>query len=666
MDSSPSTGDTPPRSGPSAPRTKNRYLNDLDDTPIPGRNKQASRNPSTSESTGTGTGSGRPRSQSLPPPTETGETSAEEAIYGTPIGPSSNVAMPADPAIQAAVDTAVNAGMDRVLARMQEMLNGPAPPQGPPGPTGLTGPPGPPGLAGEASGSPRWHAGDIGFFDPHYDGKSASSGSALEYAGKDTIFRDVHVFVDRAKDIASTKGDELVRNNLSTCLRGQALIWYTSELTDGERRLLKYGNHLDEWIEALTRQFRESPAKAMEVVTSERYTTQDARRQREPREYAQTMVRAARSAELPIYNQLQIIWNGLDAEFQRDVPMPRTNTTLNAFLKDLDDRKEIWWKLMEARSGLSKQEGTGGRRDKSVVDKDKGQDRSYDRGNQGYGSRGMLGASSSNFRPRFNQQGGGYNQFFRLGLQPAFQSQSFMPGFANFAPQQQTQSFPWQNRAYQTQNDQQPYQQRGQSSNDQPPPRALPAPPQPKQITAGPAAQNAPSNGSNSYQKQRQPFRRYDGNQRRRPSQAQPAYWGAQDQENYMDHDDRGAYYGDGGYYDDGEYYDDSSNEAYAAHPNEDKDEVESDHGATDVKETADVNFIGASRQLPIVCRFCQTEFSSNNKLHRHVRVCRKSTTEAVDAHHGHHLGGSLLTPPTTIIESTAPPTTQPGYGFRS
>lgn len=219
VDSSPFTGGTPPGEA-FAPRAKTRYLDHLDDTPIPGRNRP--REQSASESTGTGIGNGRPRSQSLPPPIETGETSIEEAIYGTPIGLQST--MPIDVAMQAAVDFAVNVGMDRVLARMQEMLQGVGNPQGPSGPIGPLGPLGSSGLIGEANGSLRWHAGDIGFFDPHYDGKSALGGFVIEYVEKDIIFRDVHVFVDRAKDIASIKGDELVRNNLSTCLRGQALI----------------------------------------------------------------------------------------------------------------------------------------------------------------------------------------------------------------------------------------------------------------------------------------------------------------------------------------------------------------------------------------------------------------------------------------------------------
>jgi hypothetical protein len=148
---------------------------------------------------------------------------------------------------------------------------------------------------------PGWHVGDIGFFSPYREDESASTASIIEYAGNETYFRDVHVFINRAREVAAIKGWELLRNNLSSCLRGEALVWYTSKLSDAERRLLGYGNDLDEWTEALIYQFRESPTEALQVVISERCTTQDAHRERGPQNYAQTIERAARAVEVPLY-----------------------------------------------------------------------------------------------------------------------------------------------------------------------------------------------------------------------------------------------------------------------------------------------------------------------------------------------------------------------------
>jgi len=150
------------------------------------------------------------------------------------------------------------------------------------------------------SGTARQHTDDIGFFDRFYEGKSGSTAPTFEDLRKETYIRDVHVFLDRAKDVATVKGCDFVRSNLSTCLQGQAFIWYTSELTDDERSRLKCGNDLDNWSEALSRQFRESPTDAMEVEVGTGQT-QDQRHRYESRENAKTIVGAARPAEPHVY-----------------------------------------------------------------------------------------------------------------------------------------------------------------------------------------------------------------------------------------------------------------------------------------------------------------------------------------------------------------------------
>ena len=74
-----------------------------------------------------------------------------------------------------------------------------------------------------SSTTPRWNPNEVEFFDPQYDGKTIHSGATpIEHAGKDTFFRDVHLFIERAKQFVLTKGD-IVRENLWLSLRGSAL-----------------------------------------------------------------------------------------------------------------------------------------------------------------------------------------------------------------------------------------------------------------------------------------------------------------------------------------------------------------------------------------------------------------------------------------------------------
>ena len=55
----------------------------------------------------------------------------------------------------------------------------------------------------------------MGFFNPMYKDKSVTFGASLmEYTLKEIYFRDIHLFLKYARNVASIKGDKLVRTNL--------------------------------------------------------------------------------------------------------------------------------------------------------------------------------------------------------------------------------------------------------------------------------------------------------------------------------------------------------------------------------------------------------------------------------------------------------------------
>jgi hypothetical protein len=68
----------------------------------------------------------------------------------------------------------------------------------------------------------------------------------------------------------------------------------------------------------------------------------DVRKRREFREYAEMILRAAKSAELiSKISQIFLIYNEIDVEFQRDISMLKADTKLDSFLIDLNDRKNV-------------------------------------------------------------------------------------------------------------------------------------------------------------------------------------------------------------------------------------------------------------------------------------------------------------------------------------
>lgn len=82
--------------------------------------------------------------------------------------------------------------------------------------------------------------------------------------------------------MAAICGDELVRQNLSMCLKRLALTWYTSKLIADQKQLLRLGNGVNEWEQKLVAHFKEQPNVAMATIVRERYTILDARNKREP------------------------------------------------------------------------------------------------------------------------------------------------------------------------------------------------------------------------------------------------------------------------------------------------------------------------------------------------------------------------------------------------
>ena len=60
----------------------------------------------------------------------------------------------------------------------------------------------------------RWNADNIRFYNSYYEGKSIGSALPIKYIGKEIFFRDIYLFIERAKEVVSVKGGEIICNNL--------------------------------------------------------------------------------------------------------------------------------------------------------------------------------------------------------------------------------------------------------------------------------------------------------------------------------------------------------------------------------------------------------------------------------------------------------------------
>ena len=190
----------------------------------------------------------------------------------------------------------------------------------------------------DIGGTERFNPDNVDYFDSFYESKFIDTIFAIEHINKSTFFRDIHVFVDRVKNVIRVKSDTLLRQNLQICLRDFALIWFITELIENDKRLITYS--IDEWYRLLLTRWKQPRAQDMIVLLREKYSMQDTIRHREPREYAQIIMRATQNTDMGIIkDHMLLIWNGLNFEFQRDISEPKAVTNYNRFLKSLNKRK---------------------------------------------------------------------------------------------------------------------------------------------------------------------------------------------------------------------------------------------------------------------------------------------------------------------------------------
>ena len=80
----------------------------------------------------------------------------------------------------------------------------------------------------------------IGLFQPDYQDGISRPITSLR---KQTIYRDIYVFINRLKDITFKYRKDEVRDLLPKYLRGNdAIIWHTTELSELEHTLLRSTN----------------------------------------------------------------------------------------------------------------------------------------------------------------------------------------------------------------------------------------------------------------------------------------------------------------------------------------------------------------------------------------------------------------------------------------
>ncbi len=168
----------------------------------------------------------------------------------------------------------------------------------------------------------------------------------MQHAEKNTFFRNIHLFINRARNFAMIKDYDAMKNNLYTCLRNMTMTWFTIEFFEEIKKLIKTKNNLNVWKRYLIKRFRKRLTVTMITIIREKYILENARRCRESREYADVIIRATKSTKLKFeIHLMMLIYNNLNVKLQKNIFMLDLIISIQNFLQSFDDKKKIWWTL---------------------------------------------------------------------------------------------------------------------------------------------------------------------------------------------------------------------------------------------------------------------------------------------------------------------------------
>jgi hypothetical protein len=217
--------------------------------------------------------------------------------------------------------------------------------RGPRGPAGAAGTPG--AVEGGVGHGHHWRAEEVGFFFP--DVHSSYGTSDILTIGKDSFYRNATVFLDRLDDIVKLRGGDIVRSNIPSCLRGAALQWYTTEVSDIEKASFRSPSNtmaqdpIYRWKIAIRYRWDPPAAVSLQNFMITRYTLPMALAGVSMMQYFSTKIRLAKEAGfMDTHQQLLAVWNGLDVEIREHIPEPSEDISLERFRKSLEERERLW------------------------------------------------------------------------------------------------------------------------------------------------------------------------------------------------------------------------------------------------------------------------------------------------------------------------------------
>ena len=194
-----------------------------------------------------------------------------------------------------------------------------------------------------------WTAKAVEFFD-----LTADDFESIMNLKKHVFYRDIYAFVNRLNDVKSLREKDKLRHIISQCLRDTVLIWHFTELFDVEKEIYR-DMFFKNWCKVLIKRFKKRVFAALNYLQFIKYTLQNVRLRKDSRIFAQNLFKHAKVVNLTfVYNQLILAWNNLDWQFRQHISQLTKNTTIQTFLKQLNNNCDIWFELIKSNHNFKR------------------------------------------------------------------------------------------------------------------------------------------------------------------------------------------------------------------------------------------------------------------------------------------------------------------------
>ena len=147
------------------------------------------------------------------------------------------------------------------------------------------------------------------------------------------------------------RGAAFVKSNIATSLRGSALKWYTSELSNFNRDAFNNNPGVNSWVNTLSHCFKVPTSVALGLLTNETYFLDNARARRPPAQYVCAIMQHGIGWNIVnVVNQLRFAYRGLAPKLWVFVLPPTKLTKAVDFNHALEEKQEVWHEMMTTQA----------------------------------------------------------------------------------------------------------------------------------------------------------------------------------------------------------------------------------------------------------------------------------------------------------------------------